>query len=191
MIKQCFKLLVLLFALSMLLVACGEGEDEDPLHLDADGFVLKLDGREIYRQFQGTQSGGITLKVGEELDVGVVFLNYDSEEISFEGAEEHGHGHEEEEEDDHDEGEEHEEGDAHDEKEAYSLALSEYDASIIEIHLHEDEEGEEHEGEEHADEYVFEVTGLRAGQTGIKLQLMHEGHADFTAALNIPVTVSP
>ena len=183
MIKQCFKLLVLLFALSMLLIACGEGEDEDPLHLDADGFVLKLEGREIYRQFQGTQSGGITLKVGEELDVGVVFLNYDSEEISFEGAEEHGHGHEEEEEDDHDEGEEHEEGDAHDEKEAYSLALSEYDASIIEIHLHEDEE--------HADEYVFEVTGLRAGQTGIKLQLMHEGHADFTAALNIPVTVSP
>ncbi len=189
MIKQCFKLPVLLFALSTLLVACGEGEDDEELHVDADGFVLKVEGREIYRQFQGTESGGITLKVGDELDVAVAFLDHDSEEISFESAEEDDHGHEEE--DDHDEGEEHEEGDAHDEKEAYSLALSEYDASIIEIHLHEDEEDEEHEDEEHADEYVFEVTGLRAGQTGIKLQLMHEGHADFTAALKIPVTVSP
>ena len=184
MIKQCFKLPVLLLALPMLLVACGEGEDDEALHVDADGFVLEVEGREIYRQFQGTESGGITLKVGDELDVAVVFLDHDSEEISFESAEGDNHGHEED--------GDHDEGDDHDEKEAYSLALSEYDASIIEIHLPEGEEHEEHEeGEEHADEYVFEVTGLRAGQTGIKLQLMHEGHADFTAALKIPVTVSP
>jgi hypothetical protein len=67
--------------------------------------------------------------------------------------------------------------------------------------LHEDEEeGEEHdpedddhEGEEHdhegEEELHFEVVGLKAGKTEIKLQLLHGDHPDFTAALLIPVTV--
>ena len=143
------------------------------MHVDADGFILMVDEEEVYRQFQGTETGGISLKVGDELDVHVVFINHDSEEISFE-------------EDDHAE----EEGDGHDEDEAFGLALSEYDTSIIEIHL---PEGDEHEDEDehHDEEFTFEVIGHRAGQTGIKLELLHGDHPDFTAALPIPVTVSP
>ena len=173
MIKRFFILPVLLLALSMLLIACGEGEDDEEMHVDADGFILMVDEEEVYRQFQGTETGGISLKVGDELDVHVVFINHDSEEISFE-------------EDDHAE----EEDDGHDEDEAIGLALSEYDTSIIEIHL---PEGDEHEDEDehHDEEFTFEVIGLRAGKTGIKLELLHGDHPDFTAALPIPVTVSP
>ena len=77
MIKQFFKLPVLLLALSMLLAACGEGDSDhdEATHVDADGFSLRVDGTEIYRQFQGTETGGITLKVGDELDVLTVFIN--------------------------------------------------------------------------------------------------------------------
>ena len=173
MIKRFFILPVLLLALSMLLIACGEGEDDEEMHVDADGFILMVDEEEVYRQFQGTETGGISLKVGDELDVHVVFINHDSEEISFE-------------EDDHAE----EEDDGHDEDEVFGLALSEYDTSIIDIHL---PEGDEHEDEEehHDEEFTFEVIGRRAGQTGIKLELLHGDHPDFTAALPIPVTVSP
>ena len=47
---------------------CGEDDnpiiDDDhdhdhdaPLHADVDGFFLEVDGKEVYRQFQGTDSG--------------------------------------------------------------------------------------------------------------------------------------
>ena len=173
MIKRFFILPVLLLALSMLLIACGEGEDDEEMHVDADGFILMVDEEEVYRQFQGTETGGISLKVGDELDVHVVFINHDSEEISFE-------------EDDH--AEEEDDGHGHDEDEAFGLALSEYDTSIIEVHL---PEGHEDEEEHHDEGFVFEVIGLRAGQTGIKLELLHGDHPDFTAALQIPVNVNP
>lgn len=177
MIKRFFILPVLLLALSMLLIACGEGEDDEIMHADADGLILMVDDEEIYRQFQGTETGGISLKVGDELDVHVVFIDHDSEEISFEHED--------------DNGEEEDDGHGHEEDEEFGLALSEYDTSIIEIHLPEDHEDEhEDEDEHHDEEFAFEVIGLRAGQTGIKLQLLHGDHADFTAALPIPVTVS-
>ena len=179
MIKQFFKLSVLLLALSMLLAACGEGDSDhdEATHVDADGFVLKVDGEEIYRQFQGTETGGISLKVGDELDVLTVFINRHSEEITFETEEG---------EDDH--GEEEDDGHDHDEDEVFGLALSEYDTSIIEVHL---AEGREDEGDQHEEGFTFEMTGLSAGQTGIKLQLLHGDHPDFTAALQIPVNVNP
>ena len=197
MFTHVFRFTLLLFVSVVLFAACGEddnpivddGHDDEPFHADADGFVLKVDGNEIYRQFEGTHSGGITLKAGEELHVLTAFLDHDSHEFfpeNPEEGEEHGHDHEE-------DGEE----------EVFALAFSGYDSSIIEIHLYEgegdehddehDEEGEEHDdhGEELAEQFTFEVKGLKAGQTELKLQLMHGDHPDFTAALLIPVTVTP
>ena len=181
-----FALLLLVFI--ALFAACGEddnpivdnGHDDEPFHADADGFVLKVDGNEIYRQFEGAHTGGITLKVGEELDVLTAFLDHDSHEFFPENPEEEdGHDH------DHEHGEE----------EVFALALSGYDSSIIEVHLYHDDHGEHDEHDDHGDElaeqFTFEVAGLKAGQTQIKLQLMHGDHPDFTAALLIPVTVTP
>ena len=150
-------------------------EEEVQLHADADGFALEVDGAEVYRQFQGTDSGGLTVGVGAEIEVHVVFLDATGAEFHV--------GEEEEEEDEH----------GHDEEEAFSLGLSDYDSSIIEIHLEEEEDEhaeDEHGDEEHAEEELgFGLVGLKAGTTKIKLQLLHGDHPDFTAALLIPVTV--
>ena len=151
-------------------------ETDAPLHADVDGFFLEVDGAEVYRQFQGTDSGGLTVGVGEEIEVHAVFLDATGAEAHLdevEAVDEHGH------------------------EEVFGLGLSEYDSAIIEIHLEHEEEHdeeehdkEEHEDEEHGeDELGFGLEGLKAGTTKIKLQLLHGDHPDFTAALLIPVTV--
>lgn len=152
-------------------------EGEQTLHADADGVLLKVDGVEIYRQFQDTQTGGITLGENDEIEVQVIFLDSHEEELHLDeitGAEEdddeHGHGSEE---------------------EAFGLAITEYDSVIIEVHLSEEDADHGHAEDEHGEEeseLSFEVVGLKAGKTTIKLQLLHGDHADFTALL-IPVTV--
>ena len=186
-----FRLTLLLTVFVVLFAACGEDDnpiidddhdhDDEPFHADADGFVLKVDGNQIYRQFEGEHEGGITLKVGEELEIAAAFLDHDEEEFLPENPEE-------EDEHDHDHGEE----------EVFALAISEFDSSIIEVHLHEGEEHEdshaeedEHHDDELAERFTFEVGGLQAGETTFKLQLLHGDHPDFTAALLVPVTVTP
>ena len=164
-----------------------ETEVDAPLHADADGFNLEIDGEVVYHQHQGHHEGGLTVPVGEEIEIHVHFLDADENELHLdEVAPPPG-------EDDHDHD--------HDGLESFSLGLTGYDSSIIKIHLDEhDHEGEEHdddgeehghedEHEEHADALPFGIEGLKAGKTEIKLQLLHGDHPDFTAALPIPVTV--
>ena len=150
-----------------------EQEADAPIHADVDGFFLEVNEVEVYRQFQGTHTGGLTVNVGEEIEVHAVFLDATGAEAHLdevEAVDDHGH------------------------EEVFGLGLSEYDSAIIEIHLeHEDEEEhgeEEHEDEGHAeDELGFGLVGLKVGTTSIKLQLLHGDHPDFTGALLIPVTV--
>ena len=187
MFRHFFRFTFLLLTLAVLFVACGEDDNpivdndkhDEPFHADADGFVLKVGGQEIYRQFQGTQTGGITLKAGDELDVLAVFLDPAIGEFFPENPEEG-------EEHDHDHDHEEEEG-----EEEFVLSIVGFDASIIDVHLH---AGEEHEHEDHddelADKFTFEVIGLSAGKTQLSFQLLHGDHPDFTAALPIPVTVT-
>ena len=157
-----------------------EQETDAPLHADADGFNLEIDGEVVYHQHQGHHEGGLTVKAGEEIEIHVHFLDANENELHLdEVAAPPG------EDDDHDHD--------HDGAEFFSLGLSGYDSAIIEIHLdhdehaHEDEHEDEHE--EHADALPFGLEGLKAGKTEIKLQLLHGDHPDFTAALAIPVTV--
>lgn len=151
-------------------------ETDAPMHADVDGFVLEVDEKEVYRQFQGTHTGGLTVNVGEEIEVHAVFLEADGHEAHLdevESVDDHGH------------------------EEEFGLGLSEYDSAIIAIHLDHDEHGhgeeehgeEEHGEEGHGDELPFGLEGLKAGETSIKLQLLHGDHPDFTGALLIPVTV--
>ena len=55
--------------------------------------------------------------------------------------------------------------------------------AIVEVEEHE-------EGEEEHHEMAIHVIGVSAGSTSFKLQLMHEGHADYTSTNNVPVTVN-
>jgi hypothetical protein len=201
--------LILLTLVVILPFMGGCGEDENPihddhdhdhevdapLHADADGFNLEVNGTVVYHQHQGTHEGGLTVDVGEEIEVNVVFIDANEAEVHLDEVAPPPGEHDEHEHD-------------HDGAEAFSLGLSGYDSSIIEIHLEHEEEhehGEEehdeddheddhddhdHEGEEHSEEELhFGLEGLKAGKTEIKLQLLHGDHPDFTGALLIPVTV--
>ncbi len=173
--------LMLLSFIAVLPFVGGCGEDDNPIvddddheeetgtHADADGFVLEVDEVEIYRQFQGDQTGDLSVGVGEEIEVHVAFLDASGVETHVGEAEEDEHG--------------------HSEEETFSLSLTDYDADIISIHLSEEEDA--HAEEEHGEkeEWRFEVIGLKAGTTQIAFQLLHGDHPDFTAALPIPVTV--
>ncbi len=177
-------LLITLISILPFMGGCGEDDDdhdheEAPIHADADGVLLEVDGVEVYRQFEDQQTGSITLSVDDEVEVHVIFLNPNEEELHLdEIAGEEG------EEDEHE----------HDEEEAFALAVTEYDTTIIDVHLSEEDDDhghaeEEHGEEEHGEEELsFEVIGLKAGETTIKLQLLHGDHPDFTA-LPIPVIV--
>ena len=73
--------LMLLSFVALLPFVGGCGKDDNPIvdehdheeeasaHVDADGFVLEVGETEVYRQFQGTETGGLTLGVGEEIEV--------------------------------------------------------------------------------------------------------------------------
>ena len=155
---------------SMLLFTTGCEDDEhehdhDEEHTDADGFVLEdKNGVIVYREFEGTVTGEITVAVGEVLELAVHFLDDEGNEIEH----------------DEEEGEEHEDdGDG--------LVVSGNDASVAIVEVEDHEEGEE--GEEHH-ENALHIEGVSTGSTKFLLQLMHEGHADYTSTDSVSVTVN-
>ena len=170
---------ILGLSLVLFAVACEDNNDgsEEDGHTDADGFILEANGTEIYREFKGSTSGSVTLKVGGDLDLSVHFLDEDGKEIE----------HEEEEKDDH----------GHDHGDEEELKVSGFNASIATIEFHEDD-GHNHrkislnlkgqEEDEHA--MMLEVKGVGAGTTSFKLELMHGDHADYTSTKNVPVVVT-
>ena len=169
---RALKPYVTLLFTGMLLFTTGcedddHDHDHDEDHTDADGFVLETEaGVEVYREFEGTQTGGVTLSVGETLELMVHFLDHEGNEIE----------HSDDEHDDHDD-----DGDG--------LVVSENDATIaiVEVEGHDEEDGDEH-GDEHGN--ALHVEGVSAGSTSFKLQLMHDGHADYTSTNNVPVKVN-
>ncbi len=167
--------LVLLLTSMVLFTAGCEDDDHDDHqeegHTDADGFVLKDEsGTQVYREFEGAFTGGISLAVGDTLELSVHFLGEDGEELEHD-----------------EEGDDHDHGDEHGDEEA-EIEVSGADPSIalVEVEGHE-EEGDDHE-EEHG--YGIHVIGVSSGSTTFKLELMHQGHADYTSTNNVSVTVN-
>ena len=74
----------------------------------------------------------------------------------------------------------------HDEEEDEDeLSVSENDSNIAIVAVEEHEEGEEnHHG------MAIHIIGVSSGTTSFKLQLMHDGHADYTSTNNIPIVVN-
>ena len=173
---RALKPYVTLLFTGMLLFTTGcedddHNHDHDEDHTDADGFVLETEaGVEVYREFEGTQTGGVTLNVGETLELMVHFLDHEGNEIEHSDDDHDDHG------DDHDD-----DGDG--------LVVSENDATIavVEVEGHDEESGDDH-GDEHGN--ALHVEGVSAGSTSFKLQLVHDGHPDYTSTNNVPVTVN-
>ena len=154
-------LVFMLIGMFLFTTGCEDDDhnhDHDEEHTDADGFVLEDEsGSELYKEFEGTMTGTVTLSVGDTLELSVHFLDHEGNEIEHEG----------------------------DEEEEDELVISENDSNIAIVEVEEHEEGEE----EHHD-MAIHVIGVSAGSTSFKLQLMHEGHADYTSTNNVPVTVN-
>ena len=179
LLLRAVKPYVTLLFTGMLLFTTGcedddHDHDHDEDHTNANGFVLETEaGVVVYEEFEGTQTGGVTLSVGETLELMVHFLDSEGNEIE----------HSDDEHDDHDDG-----GDDHDD-DGDGLVVSENDATIaiVEVEGHDEEDGDDHE-DEHGN--ALHVEGVSAGSTSFKLQLIHDGHPDYTSTNNVPVTVN-
>ena len=154
-------LVFMLIGMFLFTTGCEDDDhnhDHDEEHTDADGFVLEDEsGSELYKEFEGTMTGTVTLSVGDTLELSVHFLDHEGNEIDHEG----------------------------DEEDEDELVISQNDSNIAIVEVEEHKEGEE---EHH--EMAIHVIGVSAGSTSFKLQLMHEGHADYTSTNNVPVTVN-
>jgi len=158
-IKLCYT--VLGVTLLLFIVSCEDDDHDHEEHTDAEGFILEnSSGNQVYKEFKGTQTGSVTLTAGETLELTVHFLGDDGKELEH---------------DDH-EGEE-EEGE---------LKVSGFNSSIATVEV--EEEHDDH-GDEEDHEMALEIKGVSAGSTGFKLELMHDGHADYTSTNNVPITV--
>tara|TARA_S200000501_G_C20707926_1_gene692626 strand:- start:504 stop:968 length:465 start_codon:yes stop_codon:yes gene_type:complete len=141
-----------------------DDHDHEEGHTDADGFILEDEaGNEMYREFEGAMTGSVTLAVGDTLELSVHFLDHEGNEIEHSEEEE---------------GEEHED----------VLEVSGNDASVAIVEVEGHEEEEDHDEEHHGS--ALHVIGVSAGSTSFTLQLMHDGHADYTSTNNVPVTVN-
>ena len=178
------------------LIPCGC--DNDPAspaeeHTDADGFILEDEsGNEIYREFEGASTGSVTIGIGQTLALSVHFLNHEGIEI------------------------EHEEGEE-DHEDELKITVINTDIAIVEVNEHCDEitdqtacetaehcewhadeaacEDEEHDDHDHSEEEEhhglgIHITGVSAGSTTFKLELMHGDHPDYTSTNNVPISVT-
>ena len=151
---------VLGVTLLLFIVSCEDDHDHDEEHTDAEGFILESSsGTQVYKEFKGTQTGSVTLTSGETLELTVHFLGDDGKELE------------------HDEHEGEEEGE---------LKVSGFNSSIATVEI---EEGHDDHDDEEEHEMALEIKGVSAGSTSFKLELMHDGHADYTSTNNVPITV--
>ena len=159
-----------IFSLSFVLLFTTGCEDDDHDnhdhgHTDADGFILENEsGTEVYREFEGAVTGTVTLSVGDTLELAVHFLDHEGNEIE------------------HEEEEEHEEGE---------IEVTGSNASIAIVEVEHEEEGDDHD-HDHEEEHgaALHIIGVSSGSTSFQLQLMHDGHADYTSTNDVTVTVN-
>ena len=159
-----------IFSLSFVLLFTTGCEDDDHDnhdhgHTDADGFILENEsGTEVYREFEGAVTGSVTLSVGDTLELAVHFLDHEGNEIE------------------HEEEEEHEEGE---------IEVSGSNSSIAIVEVEHEDEGDDHD-HDHEEEHgaALHIIGVSSGSTSFQLQLMHDGHADYTSTNDVTVTVN-
>ncbi len=62
--------------------------------------------------------------------------------------------------------------------------------AIVEVE-EEHGDGDDHDHDhDHGEEMAIEVIGISTGSTSFKLELMHDGHADYTSTNNVPIVVN-
>ena len=123
LLLHAIKLQVVFLLTSMILFTAGcenDDHDHDEEHTDAEGFVLEDEsGTEVYREFEGTMNGTLTIAIGDTLELSVHFLDHGGDEI------------------------EHDEGDEDDDE--LSVSKNDSNIAVVEIEDHDEGEGDHHE----------------------------------------------
>lgn len=159
--------LLAILSLTIFFTSCDDEDSVSPSeeHFEAVGYILLDENDDIvFRLFEGQIDNSISESVAVNLADGmgeyhVHFLDEDGNDI---GTPEGEHEHEEEE-------EEHEE---HGDEET-TLSVEVQDEGIATVEAH---------------EWELEITPVAVGTTQMKIQIMHEGHADFTSPF-VPLEV--
>ena len=159
-IMRNFFILMLSVFSVFFVIACEDSDDDAEEHVDAEGFILETE--------DGVEAyrefkGSVTGSVSLSVNDTLHFMVHFLDD----------NGKEIEHEEDHDD---------HDDEEA-EIKVSGASAAIAVVEMIE----EEHDGHE---EKLLQVVGVSKGSTSFKLELMHDGHADYTSTNNVPVTVN-
>ena len=166
-LRQAFTVFSLSFAM-FITTGCEDEDHDHDDHTDADGFILEDEsGTEIYREFKGVITGNVTLSMDDTLKLAVHFLDNEGDEIEHEDDEE-----------------EHEEG---------GIEVSGFDYAIANVEVEHEEDSDDHDHDhDHEEEHgaALHIIGRSPGVTGFKLQLMHDGHADYTSTNDVAVVVT-
>lgn len=170
--------LLAILSLTLFLTSCEDDPVSPPEeHFEAAGYVILNENEEvIFRVFEGQVDNSISESLTINLADGmgefeVHFLDEDGDDI---GTPEGDHDHDDH---DHEDGlgiEEEDEDDDHDHEEGeYSLSVEVQDEGIATAEAH---------------EWEVELTPVAVGSTQMRIQTLHDGHADFTSPF-VPLEV--
>jgi hypothetical protein len=159
--------LLAILSLTLFLTSCDDDDSVFPSeeHFEAVGYIL-LDENDdvVFRLFEGQVDNSISESVSVNLADGVGeyhvhFLDEDGKDI---GTPEGEHDHEEDD-------EEHEEHG--DEETSFSVEVQDEEIATVEAH-----------------EWEVEITPVTVGATQMRIQILHDGHVDFTSPF-VPLEV--
>ena len=179
MINHNIKQILIIIFLGLYTTGCDKKDPVSSAHTVIGGFQLVHEDHDeyAYRQLGLEIDGTITIDLGQTLEFSVHFLDSYGSELEV-----------------HDEDEDHED---HSDSipDGLSIAYPEdYVDGILTVVVEgeEDDHDEDENHEDHEDhedhEMMIEITGVSIGTTSFQIQLMHDGHSDYTS-LPILVTV--
>lgn len=155
------SLFLLVFSFSLLLVSCSDSDPVAPSeeHFEAAGFVISNeDGNVLFKQLKGqidtdiSSSFSVLLASGE-LHYDIEFLDEDGNDIGVPGEDDHNHN-------------EPMIETIIETEEDHKLSFESEDNSLFEVEI---------EG------WELHVNPLKTGTTNFRIQILHEGHPDFTS----------
>ncbi|MER3329091.1 MAG: hypothetical protein RIF34_05880 [Candidatus Kapaibacterium sp.] len=150
-------LFVILF--SLFLISCDDTETVTPSeeHFEAAGYIIKneIDStvfKVLKGQVDNTISASFVLMLADgSSKYTIEFLDEDGNNIGVPEHEEHGA---------------HEEEEEHEDQEEHELSFEIEDMTLAQIDIH---------------EWELDITPLLVGKTNCRIQILHEGHPDFTS----------
>jgi hypothetical protein len=161
MFNKITSLFILVFSLSLLLVSCSDSDPVAPSeeHFEAVGFIiLDEDGNVIFKQLKGQidndiSSGFSVLLASGEMHYNIEFLDEDGNDIGVPGEDDHNH------------------NEAMIEtiiesEDDHTLSFESEDNTLFELEI---------EG------WEMHINPLKVGTTNFRVQILHEGHPDFTS----------